>query len=150
MTTTPLLELSTLVERETILIRSGLFPDGKHYEVRNGGELDAIEYQTLESAHRSFVKIQEKGDTATSADARRVSELLRKIVLLIVPDLEPEVLDELGDDKRLQILDVWNRSVTRGAEGNAPGRLSTGGGSSRDSKPSTAATRRRGFASRWR
>lgn len=147
-----LLSLSTLVERETIKIESALHPDGRLYELRNPDELGAIDYQTILSRQAQVERMQRKGvEKLTAADAGQMTERLNEIVAILVPTLEPEVLEKLSDGQKAAIVQTWADLVpTEGGEGGNAVAARTGGGSSRGSKRSTAAPRTGGSTSRSR
>lgn len=103
----PLLNLDTLVARDTVRIVSKTHPDGKSYELRNPDELGLIDHARIRHRYGQFVELHGKGDDITEAEAEIVAAAARDLVLSICPDIEAEVLDDLHDLKKTRILEAW-------------------------------------------
>jgi hypothetical protein len=145
-----LLDISTVVERDAINIRSKRHPDGKVYTLVNLDEFGAFEFETIVSLDKKAGKLKQLKRKPTAAEERTVRWALGEILKLIVIDLEPAVLAEIEDIQRAKIVGAWTDKITSGAtEGEAPAAPgSTTAASSRASKRSTAATRKGGSTRR--
>lgn len=143
------LDLSTVVEKAHVRIRSRKHPAGKLYELVNIDDLGPFEHQTIVSLHARASELLQSSSALTEPQSRTLTKALGDIVKLLMPGLEPAVLAELTNAKRSQIVQTWaERNAPPGADpGNAPSRRTTGG-SSRSSKRSTAAPRKRGSTPR--
>jgi hypothetical protein len=151
---TELLNISTVVERDTVTIRSKKHPAGKAYDLVNIEELGAFEYEIIVSRHAKVGKLAHLTRKMTAAEQREINKALADILKLLVIGLEPTVLTEMESAIRARIVTAW--AVKHGAaEGEAPAgrpkrkpRKRTTAGSSRASRRSTAATRKSGSTSR--
>ncbi len=119
---TPLLSLDTFVERDRIKITSELHPDGKLYELRNPDELSMVDHARIRSRHARTIDL--RGVTELSEQqAQDLTEALDNLVTTVMPDVEPEVLADLSDGKKAQVLDVWmgqHKMLTGGGEDGPP------------------------------
>lgn len=140
------LDLSTIVERSTVRIRSKLHPDGKLYEILTQNDLSLYDTAVLE-ARGDVLSDLDLAVKPTAAQARAHTKALRDMTRMIVPSLEENVLAGLADLQMLSIFGVFSAAVGEGESGNA---LSgqTSAASSRASNGSTAASRKRGSTSR--
>jgi len=146
---TELLKLSTIVERQFVTIVTKKHPKGKAYDLVNLDDLGPFEHQTIVTLHGKAAELLQTTSALTEPQANTLRKALGDIVKLLMPSIEPAVLASLSDAKRSQIVQVWAaRNTAAEAEaGNARSRRTTGG-SSRNSKGSTAASRKRGSTSR--
>lgn len=149
-----LLDLSKVVEIDTVRLKSKKHPDGKPYDLINRADLGIFEYHKLQA-------MQTKAATLTAAiskgplSAKQKAELMKTLgglVKLLIPSIEPATLGTLTRPEREQIILTWlGRHFTQdelgGTEGEAQ-RRTTGAGSSRASRRSTAATQKRGSTAR--
>lgn len=144
---TEVLELSTIVERRTVNIKSKQHPAGKLYEIRGSQELSVWDIAQVEllSTRMREVDFTSK---PTEARERAFRKHLRDLVAIIVPSLEKPVVAAMSDTHLLAIFAVWgNERGADGGVGNASS-VRTSGASSRGSNGSTAATPKRGSTTR--
>lgn len=124
---TPLLTLDTFVERDRIKITSELHPDGRLYELRNPDELSVVDHARIRNRHAKTAELRDVDDL-TEQQAQDLTEALDDLVTTIAPDVEPEVLADLTDGKKAQVLDVWMRQHKMlTADGGEDGPPPTGG-----------------------
>lgn len=136
-----LLDLSTLVDRDTINIKSKLHPEGRLYSLKAQKELSIYDTATLESRSEELGDIDLK-KKPSPGQARKHTAALRAMVSLIMLDIEPAVVDSLSDVQMLAIWGVYQGAFERpgeSGEGKAPGGQ-TSAAKSRASKGSTVAT----------
>lgn len=149
---TEILNLSTVVERDTVNITSKQHPNGKLYELVNVSDLGPYEHQVLEAKHGEVTKLVGSKKLLTPQQSRALDHAVGEAVKILMPSLEAEVLAELATSKRVQILFAWAASTVQAAGGDeATGKArsrSTGAGSSRVSKRSSAAPRKSGSTRR--
>ncbi len=149
---TELLDITTVVQRDTVNIRTKKNPAGKLYELLNIDELGSFEHQAIVNCHGIVQTLSQLKKKPTAAQERQLSKALGDILKLIIPTLEPRVLAEIEDTQRAKIVTAWSikhatdDGAAEGEDGQAS--ASTTGDSSPASKRSTAATRRRGSTSR--
>lgn len=148
-----LLDISTVVDRDTVHIRTKKNPDGKSYALLNLEELGAYEHAIVSKCHQKARGLVGRTDRKTTpAEKRTITKALKDILALIVIDLEPHVLAELDQLQASRIVAAWAMKYASDDDGAAEGEdsasLSTTAGSSHDSKHSTAATRGTGSTSR--
>lgn len=148
-----LLDLSTVVDRDTVRIRTKKNPNGTVYELLNLDELGAFEHAIISQRHKTTRGMLGRTDRKmTPAEKRTVTKALKDILAQIVIDLEPHVLKELDQTQASKIVAAWAMKYQDDDDGAAEGKdsesLSTTAGSSRNSKTSTAATPRTGSTSR--
>lgn len=150
-----LLDLSKVVETDTIRLKSKKHTDGKPYDLINRSDLGIFEYHKLQA-------MQTQAATLTAAitkgplDAKKKAALMKVLgglVKLLIPTIEPATLATLTRPEREQIILTWlarhfDPAELGGTEGEAPRRPRTGAASSPGSRRSTAATQRRGSTSR--
>lgn len=143
-----IMNLSTIVTRKTINIASKKHKTGKVYELANLADLGPYEHAIIYQRNEELEKLA-KAAKPTQAQERQVKKMLDDTVSLIVRDLESAVLKELTSEQKQMVVFAWSAHLEApgAAEGKAPSRRTTGR-SSRDSKSSTAATRKRGSTSR--
>lgn len=143
---TQLLDIATVVERDTVNIRSTRHPAGKVYELVNLDELGVFEHETILARSAAASKYTQLRRKPTAADKRDLMKALGDVLVLIVLGLEPSVLAEIEAPQRDKIIGAWAEKYSGEAAGEAPAALTTGG-SSPGSKRSTAASRKRGSTS---
>lgn len=146
--TEEIMNLSTIVERSVMTIKSKKHPKGKVYECANLADFGPFEYAQLamKSGEVDKLKAVKK---PTAAQKRLAEKMLNDVVKMICPSVAPAVLAELTGQQKQMIVINWSLHVQSerdgAAEGNAPKpRPRTTAGSSRVSKRSTAARRKRG------
>jgi hypothetical protein len=140
-----LLDLSKVVERDTITLK-----DGKTYELVNPDDLGIYEYARITQLQEESRKLEAtaKKGKLTPKNERELLRILGEFVKLLIPTIKPAGLGKLTQQDRERIILVWmGRHMTGEEPGEAPSRRS-GASSSRGSKRSTAATRARGSRSR--
>ena len=144
-----LLDLATVVDRDTVRIRTKKNPDGKVYELLNMEELGAFEFAILASRHEKTRGLDRTDRKMTPAEKRTVAKAVKDILTQIVIDLEPTVLAEINPVQGAKIVGAWAAKYQDdgAAEGEDSASPSTTAGSSHNSKASTAATRRTGSTS---
>lgn len=145
-----LLDLSTIVEKVTVRIRSKRHPAGKLYDLVSLDDLGVYEHQKVIQLHGQSVELLQSTKPLTEPQARTLSKGLGELVKMLLPGIEPAVIAELTNAKRSQIITAWalrNQGETPSEEGKARPKRTTAA-SSRRSKGSTAATRKRGSTSR--
>jgi hypothetical protein len=138
--------------RDTIRLPSKRNPDGKSYEILSPSDLGAYELERLRALSAEEDKLRASAPKALKpAQKRALRRVLGEAVKLLMPSLEPAVLELLSNEAREQILIAWMMkhysAGAAGTEGEARSRRTTAA-SSRGSKRSTAATRKRGSTSR--
>jgi predicted GTPase len=130
--TKELLDLSTVVARDTIRITSKLHKDGKSYEVAHPDDFSIYQLEKIGQLQVVSQTLQ----TAASkrklkpAEERQMAKALHDTVALIVPAMEPTVLKALTDTMCLRIIGVWQSNAPELKEtdqGNA-GRRRSGRG----------------------
>lgn len=105
---TPLLSLDTFVERDRIKITSKLHPEGRLYELVNPDELSVVDHARIRSRHNRTVDL--RGVTELDEQqAQDLTDALDDLVTIVMPAVEAEVLADLSDGKKAQVLDVWMR-----------------------------------------
>lgn len=138
-----ILHLSTIVDRNTITIDSKQHPNGKTYELTGLADLGPYEYAIIFQRNEELERIGAL-KKPTEAQERQVRKMLDDSVALVVRGIEPAVVKSLTAEQKQMVLLAWSSQLERGAaEGKAPSRRTTGA-SSRASRRSTAATRKRG------
>lgn len=118
---TPLLSLDTFVERDRIKITSKLHPDGQLYELVNPDELSVVDHARIRSRHAKTADLRDV-DELSEQQAQDLTDALDDLVGTVAPDVEPDVLADLTDGKKAQVLDVWMRQhqMLTGAGGDGP------------------------------
>ena len=143
-----LLDISTVVDRDTIGISTKKHPEPKIYEVLALDELGAYEHARISQLHKKTRGLIGRTDRKmTPTESRIVTKSLKGILSLIIVDLEPQVLAEIDQTQAAKIVAALAMKYTEddgAAEGEDSASPSTTAGSSRDSKRSTAATQRTG------
>ena len=103
----PILALSTLApDRPTIEIKSEAHPEGCLYEMIAAEDLSL----QVQADLASYGKVVEKMGTKkepTPADAKRLTEVLDRLVAAVVPTLETAVLDALKDRMKVAICEAF-------------------------------------------
>jgi len=137
----PLLDLSTLIDRERIAI------DGKAYELRNPDELSLADCGRIMRNGEKIEKLSAGGDEAAEDLDAVVSETA-KLVMVDVPDA---VLAGLSGMQRLQVVEVFTERLLAARMRTAGGIASRmmkegriGAKSSPGSSTSTAGRRKSG------
>jgi hypothetical protein len=141
-----ILDLTTVVERDRVRIRTKRQPDGKLYELLNLDEIGPYEHATINARYAEAQKLLD-GHRLTPKQKSAVTKALGDIVSLLVIDLEPAVLKEMEQTQRAKLVQAWAARHATGAEGNSPAAPTTAA-SSRASRRSSAATPKRGSTSR--
>lgn len=141
-----ILSLSTIAERQTVNIESKKFPAGKLYEFSNLADLGPFEYGIIVQRDAELAKLRSQKKKLTPTQERLFQKILDDTVKLVVRDVEPFVLAALTPQQKELLVVTWSQLILQGAaEGNArTSSRRTTGASSRGSKRSTAATRKRG------
>lgn len=142
--TKPLLDLSTLIQRETIRI------DGIVYDLRNSGELTIFDLAHLERTSERVHQLDQLAEPSTD-ERDEYGRLLAKAVPLIL-DAPPEVHAKLSTAQREAILWTFiglsqpSLGLTRAAatETAATASAKTARRSARGSRASTVAPRKAG------
>lgn len=142
-----ILDLSTIVEHVTVRISSKKFPGGKLYELANVDDLGPIQHQRLAVAHQDAMVLLGSAKELTPPQERALDKALGDVVKILLPKIEPAVLKETTMAHRVRILQAWiGRNESEAAPN--PSTRRTGAASSRASKRSSAATRKRGSTAR--
>lgn len=104
-----LLDISTVVDRDTIGISTKKNPTPKIYEVVNMEELGAFEHARIRQLHKKVqdMKVSRTDRKMTPAEKRTVTKALKDMLALIVIDLEPAVLTEIDQTQAAQIVAAW-------------------------------------------
>lgn len=134
-----ILDFSHIVDHDTVKL-----PGGRVREIINPGDLGITEYQQLAHLQQQVGALSD--GKLTAAKEKELLRLLGEAVKILIPDITAVELSKLSRAHREQTLWAWiSRHMPTGesAEGEARSRR-TGGGSSRGSRRSTAATRQRG------
>lgn len=142
-----ILDLSTVVERARVRIRTLKQPAGKLYELLNLDDLGPYELAVIKARHGEAVKLLNAEKKLTAPQKRALHKALGDIVAILIPSLEPGVLDEMEQAPRALIVQAWAARNAGGDQGNPAGGPTTAA-SSRASRRSTKATRKRGSTSR--
>jgi hypothetical protein len=133
------LDLGAIFDRHTVTL-----PDGTQITLRNPIELGILDDFELRTTIDRIQELSQSG-TRTRDDAEEGTKLLRTMVGLVVID----VPEELEDWHCVQIFRFWMEKQAQTPEPADPRRSRrTTGASSRGSKSSTAATRKRGSGSK--
>ena len=149
-----LLDVATVVDRDTVGISTKKSAKPKIYELINPDELGAYEYAIFVSRRKKVAGMERTDRKLTSSEMRVYTKAVKDILSQIVIDLEPQVLAEMERSAAEKIVVSWTlkhfggEADTGAAEGEDRKSPSTTAGSSPDSKRSTAATRRTGSTSR--
>lgn len=144
-----LLDLSTIVDRPTVRIRSKLHPQGKSYEILAPNELSLYQTAVVEAKAGSLDDLDvTRKPTAAQERARRKS--LLDLVEIVAPSIEEKVRRGLSDVQLLAIYGAFAGLLDQDEDGDSGNAVAarTSGGSSRASNGSTAATRKAGSGSR--
>jgi hypothetical protein len=142
-----LLDLTNAAHHDTITL-----PGGTVREVINQTDLGAYEFGRLHALQAETTRLDAavRGKKATAKQEAELLRVLGDTVKLLIPTVTPAELRKLTRANREQIILVWiaNNQV-EGDAANPPNRKArrTGGRSSRASRSSTAATRKRGSTS---
>lgn len=99
---TPLLDLSTLIERPLIKI------DGERYEILHPDELSVVQSQQVAAWGRKIDELNAK-NTLGVKDKTRLSATLGQLADLIMVGVPEEVRDKLSDQHRLRVAEVFTR-----------------------------------------
>jgi hypothetical protein len=142
-----LLDLSKAAHHDTITL-----PGGAIRDVINNTDLGAYEFGLLNAlqAEAATLDAAVRTTKVTPAKEKQLLHVLGELVKLLVPTITPAELKKLSRANREQIILVWighNSSEGDAADPPVTARR-TGAASSRASRRSTAATRKRGSTSR--
>lgn len=103
-----LLDISTVVDRDTVGISTKKHPTPKVYELFNLDELGAYEFAVISKAREKTRDLLGRTDRKmTPAEKRIATKALKDILALIVKDLEPHVLAELDQTQAAKIVAAW-------------------------------------------
>lgn len=120
-----LIDIATVVERDTVRIRTKKNQEGKLYELLNIDELGPYEYQVIVNAHAKVQKFGALKRKPTAAQERELDKALADILKLLIPSLEPRVLAEMESTPRARIVTAW--SMKNSADvGDSPGEAAAG------------------------
>jgi hypothetical protein len=149
---TELVDVATVVERDTVRIRTKKNPDGRLYTILNLSDLGPYEHWLISNRNERAEKLSVTTRPLTPQEKREVRKALGDILSIIVPSIEPATLNEMENITRAQIVLAWVSKVNGagavvGDTGNPP-KPQTGAASSRASRRSTAATRMGGSTRR--
>lgn len=149
---TELLDLATVVDRDTVRIRTKKNPDGTVYDLIERDELGPYELQLIYNRYEKWQRLLLLSDRKLSpAEKREVSKALGDILKLLIPELESPTLAEMELVQRARIVAKWSEKYQDqgAAEGEAPtSPPPTTAGSSHGSRRSTGATPKRGSTPR--
>jgi hypothetical protein len=149
-----ILDVATVVDRDTVRIRTVKNPEGKLYELVNLIEFGPYEMTKITTLHSRAQELLRSGNKLRPAQERELDKALGDILKLIVVGLEPAVLKETVRTVRATIIAAWAIRNAPAAPPSAGGdegeaqRRPTGPSSSRSSSRSTAATRSGGSTHR--
>ena len=105
---THLLDISTVVDRDTVGISTKKHPEPKIYEVLGLDELGAFEHARISKLHRKTSGLVARTDRKmTPAESRIVTKALKDILALIIVGLEPHVLQEIDQTQAAKIVAAW-------------------------------------------
>ena len=103
-----LLDISTVVDRDTVGISTKKNPTPKIYELLNLDELGAYEYAVISKAREKTRALLGRTDRKlTPAEKRTATKALKDILSLIVKDLDPHVLAEIDQTQAAKIVAAW-------------------------------------------
>lgn len=109
----PLLNLSTLVDREHILI------DGERFEIRNRGELSILDLKAFSSIAKSIGDIVSKKEFSDD-DAEELERLTVNALKRIVVGITDPVIAKLSTTARTSIVEVFTDRLSPRAEAVGP------------------------------
>lgn len=104
----PILVLDAIVpDRPYVVIKSTLHPESRNYEMHIYTELSLEELKTIEVLGRKASELQDAEDL-TEADGAMLDGWLQTMMQIVFhTPLEPEVLDELTVQARLQVVNTF-------------------------------------------
>lgn len=103
-----LLDISTVVDRDTVGISTKKQKTPKIYELLNMDELGAFEFAVIQKARDKTRTLLGRTDRKlTPAEKRTATKALKDILALIVVDLEPHVLAEIDQTQAAKIVAAW-------------------------------------------
>ena len=103
-----LLDISTVVDRDTVGISTKKHKEPKIYELLNMDELGAYEFAVISKARDKTRTLLGRTDRKlTPAEKRTATKALKDILALIVVDLEPHVLQEIDQTQAAKIVAAW-------------------------------------------
>ena len=143
----PLLNLDTLIVRQTIAI------DDEIYEILSADELSVLASHRFSIRGRQIDLLQASED---EEDSPTLDELIDKVARDLVVDIPSEVFEKLTGAQKWAIVDVFTGLLVRsklgvvGAMATAMGTLPIGATSFPDSSVSLAASRDGGWRKRLR
>lgn len=117
-----LLDISTVVDRDTVGISTKKHPEPKVYEILNLDELGAYEHAMISKLHQKTRGLVGRTDRKmTPAESRIVTKALKDILALIVVNLEPHVLKEIDQTQAAKIVAAWAMTHVEDGAGAAEG-----------------------------
>lgn len=116
-----LLDLATVVDRDTVRIRTKKNPQGKVYELLNLEEFGAFEFATLRSRREKTAGLDRADRRMTPAEKRIANKAVKDVLSMIVIDLEPTVLAEIDPAQALKICAAWGARYQDDDSGAAEG-----------------------------
>ena len=103
-----LLDVSTVVDRDTVGISTKKNQTPKIYEILDLEELGMFEHARISQLHQKTRGMVGRTDRQmTAAEKRIVTKALKDILALIVIDLEPHVLKEIDQTQAAKIVTAW-------------------------------------------
>jgi len=102
----PLLDLSTFVEREFILV------DDKKYELRNVDELSLLDFTAFQVASKRVDAIRENLGGITEKDMNELRDLTNGSLRRIIVDLDESTIVALSDTQKSQIIMVFTNLLS--------------------------------------
>lgn len=139
---TPILDLSTLIERPKIVI------DGQHYEIMSPEELSVLDHHRLGAQGRRLDELMGL-DRLDDNEERELSDLLGSISDFIMVDVPTDVRLKLTDAQRMEISEVFTalplrKHLTVMAEAMQVAEAKSIGGKRRRASNASTAVRRTG------
>lgn len=147
MTEELLLDLSMIIDRPKILLRTKTHPAGQIYELLHPSELSAFQLAIIQKLNPAVILDPAKRPTKKQEAAQR--KALLELVQMVGPSIPAAIRSAAPTMYLLAFYMAFLGLIKDGDQGNArSARTSTTGASSRGSKSSTAATPRRGSTTR--
>lgn len=143
----PLLDITTLIKRETIAV------DGQRYELLSVDELSVLDSQRFQRWIEQLTVLQE-GTAGDDADRDAIDGIVDAISRKALVDMPADVFAKLSGAHKIRVAEVFiglllaARMATAGAIQKATGHLPTGANSFPGFSGSTAAARATGWRAR--
>lgn len=103
-----LLDLSTVVERDTVNLKSKRFPNGKQYELLKREELGLYDNEVIVKRNQKIQEIGKFKRKLTLAETRTRDKAFRDVLELLFVKIEPDVLAEIEPLQAARILQAWS------------------------------------------